>query len=336
MVRFSVFIPTYNAQRWIARCLESIFTQQYPQEKVEVVVVDGNSTDRTHEILKRYPSVRVFDNPKQLAHYAFPIYGRHARGELTVMFAADNELKGTDWFLTIDDCFNRNDNLSAAWCRLASGAQDSAFNKYCALIQSEPLSFFVNKNLHSYLSKARSIAANGRDAAIFSISRERPLVWGANGLTLKFDRVKNFFSGEFVGDNDIFQMMVEAGNSMVAYVPGLEVIHHHAESVSQWVGKLERNYRQHFLQHYRSRNMRWAFAPHSALRLALWVAYAAIPLLSSAHSIFLVAKGRTRYWLYHPLANFLQLLTYARVTLLTSEGRGFLRRALKPGGLVKR
>ena len=48
----SVTIATYNAERWIEQCLNSVFSQTYPQELIEIVVVDDGSTDRTREILQ--------------------------------------------------------------------------------------------------------------------------------------------------------------------------------------------------------------------------------------------------------------------------------------------
>lgn len=48
----SVVIPTYNNQNTIAVCLESIRHQTY--ENIEIIVVDGGSTDRTVNICNRY------------------------------------------------------------------------------------------------------------------------------------------------------------------------------------------------------------------------------------------------------------------------------------------
>lgn len=48
----SVTIATYNAQEWVEECLNSIFSQTYPQELIEIVVVDDGSTDKTKEILQ--------------------------------------------------------------------------------------------------------------------------------------------------------------------------------------------------------------------------------------------------------------------------------------------
>ena len=48
----SVIIPCRNEEKFIAKCLDSIIEQDYPKDKLEVLVVDGMSEDRTREIMK--------------------------------------------------------------------------------------------------------------------------------------------------------------------------------------------------------------------------------------------------------------------------------------------
>ena len=50
----SIIVPIFNRCTTIERCLNSIFDQDYPPEKIEVIVVDDGSVDDTPKILKRY------------------------------------------------------------------------------------------------------------------------------------------------------------------------------------------------------------------------------------------------------------------------------------------
>ncbi len=43
----SVVIPTLNAQKYLDECLNALLMQDYPRDRVEIVIVDGGSTDRT-------------------------------------------------------------------------------------------------------------------------------------------------------------------------------------------------------------------------------------------------------------------------------------------------
>jgi len=50
--RLSIVIPTYQQGEYIERTLQSIISQNYPQ--LQLIVIDGGSTDQTGEIIERY------------------------------------------------------------------------------------------------------------------------------------------------------------------------------------------------------------------------------------------------------------------------------------------
>lgn len=59
----SVIVATKNEENNIGNCLESIKSQTYPPRKIEIIVVDNNSTDKTKEIAKKYTRF-VFNYPQ--------------------------------------------------------------------------------------------------------------------------------------------------------------------------------------------------------------------------------------------------------------------------------
>ena len=50
--KISLVIPTINEERNIKNCLDSVFSQDYPRSKLEVIVVDDESTDGTLAIVR--------------------------------------------------------------------------------------------------------------------------------------------------------------------------------------------------------------------------------------------------------------------------------------------
>ena len=50
----SVIVPVYNAERFIGACIESLLAMEYPHDRVEIIVVDNNSTDQTRKIIDSY------------------------------------------------------------------------------------------------------------------------------------------------------------------------------------------------------------------------------------------------------------------------------------------
>ena len=57
--KISVIIPCYNVQKYIMRCFDSIYSQTYGFENLEVILIDDLSTDNTWSILeslqRKYP-----------------------------------------------------------------------------------------------------------------------------------------------------------------------------------------------------------------------------------------------------------------------------------------
>ena len=54
--RLTVVIPTYNEEKNIVEKLENIRDQDYPAEKIRIVIVDSASTDRTVELAEKWAS----------------------------------------------------------------------------------------------------------------------------------------------------------------------------------------------------------------------------------------------------------------------------------------
>jgi glycosyltransferase involved in cell wall biosynthesis len=326
--KFSFSLPVYNEEARIADCLKNILDQDYPRENIEILVVDGGSTDGTKKVAAGFACVRLFDNPQKLADFGAKISVRESTGDLFVIFAADNGLAGRDWLRTAAALFIKNPQLSALWGRMVAAQQDPPLNRYYALIQNDPLSFFVNKNLQRYLKNADRDLINGRVTYSFDVQASRPLIWGANALVYRTETVKDIILREgFVADNDVFQIMIENGSNRVAYVPKLEIYHHHISAIKSWVNKWRRNYISHFLTKKEQRNLRWVFDRHFKIKLLVWIFYSGTLIFSLLHSIYLCIRDRSPYWLYHPVMNFMQMATYSILTFFTVEGR----RALKKG-----
>jgi glycosyltransferase involved in cell wall biosynthesis len=51
-LKFSIIVPSYNQGQFIESTLLSIIDQAY--SNIEIIVIDGGSTDQTTAILKKY------------------------------------------------------------------------------------------------------------------------------------------------------------------------------------------------------------------------------------------------------------------------------------------
>lgn len=93
----SIILATYNEARSIESCLDSILRQRTSNPSVggfdiEVWAIDGMSSDGTRAILERYaardPRLRVVNNPRRRAPFAFNLGLRHAHGQYICLFGA--------------------------------------------------------------------------------------------------------------------------------------------------------------------------------------------------------------------------------------------------------
>jgi succinoglycan biosynthesis protein ExoA len=68
----SIIIPCYNEQATIRLLLEAIYHQTYPRSAMEVIIVDGMSTDRTRDEVTTFQHghpdlpIKIVDNPARI------------------------------------------------------------------------------------------------------------------------------------------------------------------------------------------------------------------------------------------------------------------------------
>ena len=292
---------------------------------VEILVADGGSTDDTRAVAERF-GARVIENPNRLAEWGVKEGVLAAAGEVCVVFAADNELVGTDWLTRVAARFERDPGLAAVYGRLVSGDDDPPLNKYIALIQSEPLNWFLNRNLERYLEESR-VEADG--FAAFEVDPSRPLIWGANGLAVRTSLVRPIWAREgYVADVDAFHRLIQAGHRRVAYDPGAYCYHHQVVRLSDLRRKWLRNSQQHLVQQAETRDLDWVHVPGFRRRALLWIVYSLLPPIAIADAARRAVRDRSVYWLYHPAATFLQAATYGQALLLSAPGRRLLSRSL--------
>lgn len=88
----SVICPIYNEESRIEECISSILAQDYPKEDLEVLFVDGQSSDHTRDIIEKYRReysfIQLLDNPKRIAPSALNIGIRASSGDIIMRLDA--------------------------------------------------------------------------------------------------------------------------------------------------------------------------------------------------------------------------------------------------------
>lgn len=116
----SVFIPAHNEEVVIGQTLQAMSKLYYPKDKIEIIVINDNSSDRTGEIAQsyanKYPFIRVLEtkppNKGKGKSSALNEALANSSGEMIVVYDADNTPeKMSVWYLVMG---LMNDPKSAA------------------------------------------------------------------------------------------------------------------------------------------------------------------------------------------------------------------------------
>ncbi|QQG39683.1 MAG: glycosyltransferase family 2 protein [Candidatus Aenigmatarchaeota archaeon] len=92
----SIIVPAWNEERYIAATVRSLLGLDYPRDKLEILVVNDGSTDRTSEIARtlgrRHKNLRVIDKPNGGKASALNMGVSRARGAIVACMDADSEV----------------------------------------------------------------------------------------------------------------------------------------------------------------------------------------------------------------------------------------------------
>lgn len=101
MIEVSVIITTKNEEVNIGKCIDSIRAENFPLDKVEVIVVDNNSTDKTVALAKRYADKVYNYGPERSSQRNFGV--QKAAGKYILYLDADMALSRN----VISECWER-------------------------------------------------------------------------------------------------------------------------------------------------------------------------------------------------------------------------------------
>ena len=130
MPRISFIIPTLNSQTTLGVCLGAIGSQDYPKERMEVVVADAGSTDATLKIIESFKAkhsgitTRVVDNPLKTGEAGKAAGVRQAVGDVLAFVDSDNILEDTRWLRKMVVPFEDSEVIAAEPIRSTYRRQD--------------------------------------------------------------------------------------------------------------------------------------------------------------------------------------------------------------------
>ena len=137
----SVICPIYNEESRIEECILSILAQDYPKEDLEVLFVDGQSSDRTREIIANYmlnySFIKLLDNPKRIAPAALNIGIRASSGDIIMRLDAHAKYPANYFLLLVSKLKESGADNVGGVCRTLP-AKDTSVCRAIAHAMSSP------------------------------------------------------------------------------------------------------------------------------------------------------------------------------------------------------
>lgn len=91
-MKATIVIATYNEEKYIKECIESLENQSYPKDMYQIYIIDGKSEDNTtavvKELMEKYNNVKLFENPKRIQAAAFNIGINNANTDYSFIVGA--------------------------------------------------------------------------------------------------------------------------------------------------------------------------------------------------------------------------------------------------------
>ena len=256
--KISIVTCTYNGERVIEEYFSCIFNQDYPLEKVELIIADGGSKDGTLDVIDKYKMlypdvVRFMVNEKQYSigkGFGMDNATRKAKGEIIIQLDQDNLLIQKNWLKKMVEILIENSDIAAVQSRYSANGNSFLIDRYINDLGIED-PFAINYSLNAQISLNPGKFFYDRKGGfyVYEVNHERFYYAGDNGFAI---RKNKFFEVEgYTQDIDNFYRMAESKESFKIAVPkDVRLYHKTSTSLKSMLSK-----RIYYAGHYILKNI---------------------------------------------------------------------------------
>lgn len=323
--KISFCVPTYNSEKTIGFCLDGIKSQDYPKELIEILVIDGGSTDNTLQICKKSFS-KIINNSDKIEEKGRALGIREAFGDIIAFIDADNLLNDTGFIRKMVDPFCENSNAVFSEPKFYySRYGDDIITKYISLIGADdPVAVYLGiydrycyfrSNWTGSPFEIVSKNSNYEIVSLKNINKMPP--FGANGCFIRKSALLNIKHDPFIHTDVIHALLID--NNLFAKV-NTGIVHKQDGSLVNFLRKkirrLNRNYKGLQRQYY---------FPISKIKLIILLLKCLLVFPLMIDAIIGYKNKKDKVWVLHPLMVLITFGTYIYAFLLKGIRRYAIR-----------
>ena len=323
--KISIVTCTYNGERTIEEFLENLFSQDYPKNKIELILTDGGSKDKTLEIIdrfkKKYPkSIKFIKNPKQFSEgrgMGKDLASRRASGEFIVFLDQDNILVQKDWLKKSVELLSDEKDFIGLQSLTIVPRKGTLIDRYLALIGiEEPFAIPYSLSSQIVLNPHKFEYEKEKGYYIYEINKKSFFYGGNNGFLIK---KKNLFEfGGYTQDIDNFYRMADKNKKIIIH-PDIKIYHKTSTNFRHFFKKRSFYIRYYLTKNYENRDFYWFdlkknnFRQNSKFIINVLFNLALLPGLFQG--VRMSMKKGEFSWMLHPI-----ILFVSTVNLIYSHG----------------
>ena len=317
----SVCMATLNAENVLSECLERLDHQNYPKDKIELIVGDGGSVDKTREIVEKF-SGKVFNNPLKTGESGKAVAVKEARNDLILILDSDNFLPDDNWLKSMVAPFEDLEIKLTEPIKYTWRKEGGYIERYSALTGvNDPLCLFLgNYDRWNYLTKkwtgVRHWEEKKEGYLKIKLAQEGIPTVGANGTIFRREFLQSLEIGNYLFDIDVIaKEITEKGSATIAKVD-VGIIHTFCEdNFKKFIRKQQRRIKDYtFHKKNKSRTFDWSqfeLGGKSSLGLIKFLVYTGLVFPLFFQALLGYSRKKDSAWFFHIPACWITLIVYA-------------------------
>jgi len=309
--KISFVICTLNCRDYTKRCIESIWRQDYPKNKIEIIVVDSYSNDGTIEIARKLGAKVILTKIRgYMEGKGMPksIGCQKAKGDFIVTIDSDNALVEKDWIKKMIYPLTNNKNISLAIGRMAVVKSDVVVNQYLSLVGTDP--FAIYGSIDPQISLGNLNLKNNGRYYTYNLTPSNLFILGGYGIMHKREALKSI--GGYHRDVDNIYLLAKKNKANIAIVKNAHLHHLIATGVSDFLRK-KLKWGKFYFNDKSQREFKWnqgLFGRFGKIRFVYEVLKDLSFFPEFLVSLKMFFREKEKAWLYHAPMTFATTLAY--------------------------